>query len=435
MKKIEPKAEPNANRQLRADFEFAPDKHSFIDLLSKRAFALRMENQNFRRALDYSCAATEFSRQINYENGIAWGLLNIARTMIHLDSSPSLHEYVDEALEIFVAMGNRRGEANSLLIRGKLFERQGNYVLANQFLEQGLNASRWANDPQSEQLGYFFFANLCDALEDPESVIKYSNFALSIPGEYGVSVRCTIAIGKALLSMGELDKAKAKFEEVLKQAEVHDDLYSKSIGRIQLGRVLARLGENEESRENLRLGLELANSIGLFAESDVVWEEIVRSYLETDDFEEALKILENFRKSSQKIREDEQNIVTLLKIAEAHLVGSNLNDARSILEEIGEEIEKTESFQYRFEYHRLLSNLSEAEGDYKASLAHMRIFYRFKELANDFTSPRKMSVLESKIRIEEQAFRENRINNKNKEAAGLILGDRESVSPDTPYYG
>ncbi|MFV0388898.1 MAG: tetratricopeptide repeat protein [Pyrinomonadaceae bacterium] len=409
------------HKTLKAEFEEHLNKEAFIDKLNENAFWLRMRNQNFLNALEYAISATEFSRLIEYKKGLGWGLVNKVRCIIHSAHSTELDQYLKESSRIFAEIGDKGGEATSLIFFGRLKLQEKDFVTANDYFDRALKISRLAHNVQAEQLAYFFCAKLCNDLEDWESAIKYCNFALSIDGDFGMRVRIATLIGKAYLSLNNIHYARRTFEKALFDAKALHDKFSLANLQIQLGRVLIAEGKPEEAKAAILAGLDQANEIGLYDRSDLIVRAMLDSCLKISDFNSAISILERFLHNSTAAEKAAMDTAMLLKLASVHITAGNMKDAKRIISFLGKDMGEDVSDNIRLEFYKLSSEICFIEDNHKDALVNYRKFQELTERVEERSAEQKMKILQNRLKLENQLEMERVVREKDTEAARMLF--------------
>jgi DNA-binding SARP family transcriptional activator/predicted ATPase len=186
-----------------------------------------------------------------------------------------------QALDYYRAVGDLRGEADSLTQYASLLGRHGNIEEAKSLLHQALEQARRLGERPLEarilnNLGLF-----TQAPEETYQLIqRYLDVGEAI-GDLRAQRTGHANLAELLLRFGRYDEAQAHAEQTIALSESLNDPHSRAEAIIQRGRAWQAQGEYGQARADITLGLGLLQGVG--AQLSVMWGLLELSRLMLDE--------------------------------------------------------------------------------------------------------------------------------------------------------
>lgn len=297
----------------------------------------------------YHKKSMQMRAAINDSAGVATSKTNIGLNYWRKGENQKALDQFHDALSIRRKVGNLKSIAASLNNIGTLHWRWGNYYTALNYYLESLKLKRQVedyngviltqnnigliyldtNDPHAaknyfldalngaQKLNYSFGityskANLGDyyAFVDSfqtaipyyeESITDYYNYK-DINGVINYSNK----LGEVYLELGNNDKALGYFEQALNESEKSDDKYGLVHTLINLGVVKRKTNRINESLKDLMLAERLAKDEKLLTELSRIYYELYLLHKVADNFNTALKYLENHSELSDSLLNEQK---------------------------------------------------------------------------------------------------------------------------------
>jgi predicted ATPase/DNA-binding XRE family transcriptional regulator len=133
---------------------------------------------------------------------------------------------LDEAIPLWQSMGDARGLAHALWVRGAVAIWRGDYLGARELMEEDLAVSREAGDIFQESSALFSLGAVAMSLGELDRAEELLNHSLAIRLAHGLNWGTgfpRFELGNVMLLRGELDRADALYRQALVTWQVSDD--------------------------------------------------------------------------------------------------------------------------------------------------------------------------------------------------------------------
>ncbi|HLZ41377.1 MAG TPA: protein kinase [Candidatus Sulfotelmatobacter sp.] len=219
---------------------------------------------DFKRQQAAAERAANRSRAVGANLILAQALQLDAHAWERMGDSRKTVELLNQANELYVAAGDRKGAARATLIVGDLLSDQGNYEAARKKYEQALEVFRAIGAMKSmaatvERIGNVFYAegDMVDARKYYEQALPYDkeiNDPYALAGSYG-------NIANALDGLGDLQGALKMQLESLAAFNQVGDRRGASATLNNLGNLQVEMGNLEEAKKYFDQSLTMAREI------------------------------------------------------------------------------------------------------------------------------------------------------------------------------
>lgn len=227
---------------------------------------------------------------------------NIGVTYQYIGNIDSAEKYLSAACQIYDSTGNKKAYAKASLDLGGLYTAESRYDLAIEKLLEGLNTFEEIDDTLYLIHGYNGIGNLYLNIDDTEEALKYYRKSLNLikhfdKGDISDELYCNIGLAyfqgagnndsaeyyfkktlskkniennhllysTALVNLATLKNNEREFDEALqyfnivKNMEItKSDPYSKMVCYVNLGSTYLEMGQLEDAKKHLNIGLEQA---------------------------------------------------------------------------------------------------------------------------------------------------------------------------------
>jgi serine phosphatase RsbU (regulator of sigma subunit)/tetratricopeptide (TPR) repeat protein len=137
------------------------DDTNKANTLNEIARAYLREFNDVKKVGEYGMKALPLARKLNYKNGIAKAMLNIAIMHRSGTNNYDLALYYDKAaLKFMQEIGDKKGEARALGNIGLTYSEKGDYKQALEFMKQGLEIQELIGDKQGIAIANNNIANI-----------------------------------------------------------------------------------------------------------------------------------------------------------------------------------------------------------------------------------------------------------------------------------
>ncbi len=376
-----------------------------VDALNQRAHNLRHEDT--RLALGLADDARAMALRLDYQHGIAQSIYNISLCRFILGDQEDVLEPANQALSLFLGLGDERGAGNAYNLIGTIHSRRSRYADALAAFDRSLEVRRRAGDQAGEAgtlnniaLVYWDAAQFPEALEALLASLEISEAI----GDQLTSAYALNNIGRLLAELGDTSHAIEYFERSLALVSESNDRALESSVRMGLGRALTKRGEPELALVQLQHSLELSQQTGNLHDQGLSWLAlgIARQSGQTALAESALmNALEILRQTRNPAGEAE----TLRALGNTQLLKGDPKEAIVWLEQALEIATEHGLDQQVGKIHRLLSEAQEQQGNATRALEHFRAFHQSQQRAMGMETQQRIRRLLTRTEVQ-QARRE-----------------------------
>jgi len=334
-----------------------------VDALNALAWEVGFNDVDRSAAL--ASEAVSLSRELGYQHGLAWGLLNAAYRDYFVARYDLAMNKGLESLEIFEALDEPLGIGNVRMGIGMIYWSLGDYELA----------------------------------------VAHLHAANQLLHEHGAADRepwGLTTLGGVYESIGDLEKSFECHTKALELFEAQGDVLGVSRALTGLGTVSQRQGELDKALGYHFRSLELARETGHPLAESRALNDIGTVSLAKGELDRA----EDYLTRALGIRRDLGNqsaaITSLLDLGSLFIERGQPDEAIRFLKEALALAEETKTKPKIFRAHEGLARACEASGDFEKALEHQRMFQAIKEEVLGEESATRLKNLQ--IRIEAEAL-------------------------------
>ncbi len=313
----------------------------------------------------------EVSRRLEYTHGEAYSLALIGYTEYMFADFESALVHLQQALAIAVRAKSQRGEARIASVMAMVHRSLGNFDQAFSCALRALKIFESTSGNLMMAWTLNSLGGIHHDLKDYDRALKYHQDSLALfeklhdedpdNAEVGVGqARAMTGLGTVYQSRGNLDLAMQYHQKALALYREHDNREGESRALNDMGILCLECGDFDKSLEYLTASLAIREKLDMRQAIAGSLIELGRLYLRTNRNREALEVL-------QRALE----LATTLK-------------ARPRV----------------FLSHKLLSEAYEAAGDYKAALAHFRIYQDLQEQVYSNEANARVKNLQVSLEVE-----------------------------------
>ena len=332
-----------------------------VDTLNDLAWQIGFADVH--RAAELAARATQIARDLAYDRGIAWGLLNQAYFDYFVAEYDSALSKAREAATIFETTGDRKGTGNVLGGFGLIYWSLGDFERAVESLHEGVEIFRDLGDEDREAWGLTSLGGVYESIGDLEKSVDYQERARKLFEKLGDRV----GEGRALTGLGVVLQRQGRLDEALSHYEASLGLARKSGNQLAESRALNDIGTIHRER-------------GELAEAEAA----------------LLGALALRRASGHRPAE----ITSLLDLGVLFTDQGNYGEAHKTLKEALALALTAKTKPKIYRAHEALSRACELSGDYKEALHHHREFERLKEEVLGEESATRLKNLQIKLEAE-----------------------------------
>jgi tetratricopeptide (TPR) repeat protein len=368
-----------------------------IDEWNKHSYEER--NHDPKLSFEYAAKAREFSERINYLKGKADALNNFGFYYLQITEHEKCLEFLVEALQIQIQIGNETGIANTEYNLAALQIRYGNFTTALDALHKCIAIRAKQNDKAGLALCYFQMVYINERFEHYDEGIEIGKKALEIRKE----LNDRIGIAALLTQMGciyrkkkEYDISRKFLEEALEMRSSVDEIRGYFATVFQWVDLCIEIGKLQEAKKYALIGMTAASG-------EKEWFGVMR-----------------FHQQLGKIAMEENEPEEAKKF---------FSDALRIAEE-----KKFKSITY--EVSSLMAELYEKLGDHKTALEYYKKFHTLKEevLTAQSSSQLKGIQLMNQIESSKREAELERVKNVDLKNAFKLIEEKNKEILDSMHY-
>jgi CHAT domain-containing protein/tetratricopeptide (TPR) repeat protein len=237
-----------------------------------------------------------------------------------------------EALPLYQAIGDKQGEAVTLLFIGKVYDDLGEKQKALEFYNQSLPLFRAIGDKTWEGINLNNIGLVYAAIGEPQKALEYYNQSLPLSGAVGDKKGEALTlnnIGAVYDDLGEKQKALEYYNQSLSLRRTVDDKAGEAITLSNIGKIYSDLGEKQKALEYYNQSLPLKRAVGDKAGEALTLNNIGAVY---DDLGEKQKALEFYNQSLSLTRTVSNKYLEALILSNIGKVHSDLGEKQKALE-------------------------------------------------------------------------------------------------------
>lgn len=213
--------------------------------------AFLYELNNMEKVNEFAQMELELSQKLNYEKGIAYGLLNKGIFFWSTANYNTALYYYKKSLTLMIHTNIKKGESSCYLNIGQIYVEQGKYKEALEYMFKGVKIKEDVDDMRGVSSGYNNIGNVYQYQGMYGDALKYHLKSLKIKEELHDKVGITMSynnIGLVLTSQGKSDEALVYYE---KAASIQEELGD----MIGLGNIYNNMGNIYNDKQDFAQGL------------------------------------------------------------------------------------------------------------------------------------------------------------------------------------
>lgn len=235
-----------------------------------------------------------------------------------------------EALEIFEALNDRRGQAEIIGNLGAIQDNKGQPRKALEYYFRALPILQAENDRTQESSILSRIGSVYDDLGEPFPALDYYEKALRIRREIGderTEAYTLVNMSIVLRDLGQYDRAIENTERALQIFFRIGQKYGQAATLNTLGNLYGNLKDNEKALEYYERALEIIREIKLRDNEAAALSNVATIKLGTGDERTALKLFGESLQIFRELKNRRGEARVLMKLGEAHLKTGNRQEA------------------------------------------------------------------------------------------------------------
>ncbi len=368
-----------------------------IDELNIRAWEVHITQP--RLGLELSSEAQKISEKYSYQKGLAYAKRNMGvsnRYLANLETALSLSF---QALEMFVQLADKSGEAQAYVSIGAIYYYMGDFDRSTDYFLKGMRHSEEVENNQALAYAYNGAGyNYAVIFGDRKKGLEFLEKALLLSKQEGVSKdlqpRVLDCMAEIYLNDGQMEKAYEASMRCLQLSEQSSQMIIKGDALFTLGNIFLKQNKLSESKE-------------YFLKSHLNCREIGNKVGEA----ESLLSLGKLSFLQQNAGQSNEYLLESLKVAEAIKAKAMIYRCHEALAELYENKEDIQSFVKHFKlFHKYKTEVFKDEQENKQK--YLNIQYEMETLQketeinrlNNVVMKEKNAELEMKTEELEQSY-------------------------------
>jgi diguanylate cyclase (GGDEF)-like protein len=380
----------------------APDTPAHVDALNEQAHRLRHEDTRSALALGREALATAL--RIDYQHGLAYGLLRVALCQHLLAIEPeSCLAHLSQGIGLFDALGDARGACEAVNLLANIHAARSEHMPALELYQRSLALRRQLGDRVGEagtlnNMGLVFrqTAQFADAL-------KYLLMSLEV-AEAAEDQRATAYaltnIGGVLADLGDSAHALQYHLRGLTLIRQTDDRAHEGSTLASLGRLLTQTGHHAEALEHLQEALQLAQRAGHLGDTCAALLGLGLAHQHAGDHGRAerllLEALSLARRTANRVVEAE----VLLALGRNRWLQGDAGPGIELLDHALSMARDLQADHVAGRLHQLLSQVHEQAGRFDLALREFKAFYECHQRISGQDNQRRIRALLGRAELE-----------------------------------
>ena len=311
---------------------------------------------------------------------------------------------LDEAMHSARNQGDAKAEAEILNLRAGIHADLGEVGQALKGLEAALALSRGLGLTVLESNILTNLGRIYRELPDNPRALEHLLSAFRIHQTSAADARSQgsnlLQIGQVYEEMGDLTQAESFFGKALKLGQEAEDRHLETASLNNLANARRAQGDLEAARDFFSQALASARRFEMRGFEADNLDGLGQVYAERGELGQAVETFRSGLLAAQAADDPEGELEIQLHLARALLGQNALTEARSVLGRTLELAKSLERKRFHSEAHELLSGLAEAEGDYRAALAHLQVAHRLGQEAVSQDGERRVRQLAVQFDLE-----------------------------------
>ena len=248
--------------------------------------------ESLQKAIQKYEEALPLWRAVGDKKGEAYTLNKIGYVYARLSEPKKALEYYNQALLLWPAVGDRLNEATTLINIGMSYWRVGESQKALDYYAQALPLERAVGNHEGEASTLNNIGTAYASLSQLQAALRHFNQALPPAraiGDRRIQAVALSNIGVIHLQLGELQKSLESFSRLLPLRREMGDRRGEAVTLHNLGRVYAELGELQKALEYYQQALPLRQAVGDRQNEAVTLQALSSASQRLDKWQEALE--------------------------------------------------------------------------------------------------------------------------------------------------
>lgn len=366
-----------------------------VDAWLAQAHACR--HANVRRSHALVRRAYDAARRIDYQRGVAYGLLRLALCEHMLREDPDrVEQRLQQATALMRALGDLAGEAEALNLQASVLSNQARHDAALQRFQAALELRCTLDDREGQAITLNNIGltlrrqgRLTEALE---SLLTGLALAQSIDA----AIPCAYAevnIAAVLADLGDMQGAVEHYRRCLDHVGPTEDRALECTALTGLAEALAAAGQRREAVACLQAAHALAEQTGNVGDRTRLQLAWGRVLLEMDDVDAAARWLQSALEALRRDGDLEIEPDTMRLVAHAQLRSGDAAAASATADAALARAREQSDPTVVASCHRLLAEAEEARGNLAQALAHFRAFHDVQQRTTGQAALRRAQTL------------------------------------------
>jgi len=211
---------------------------SRIDDLNKQAWDIHITQPKL--SLDVSSEAKELSEKYFYRKGLAYAIRNMGVSNRYLSNLEMALTLSIQALEMFVQIDDKSGEAQTFVSIGSIYYYMGDYEKSADFFVKGLRCSEEAGNREAlayayNGAGYNYGVIFGDHKKGLEFLEKALVLSKEVDAPSDLQPRVLDSMAEVYMNSGQMEKAYEASLECLRLCDLFDQKMMKGDALFTLG--------------------------------------------------------------------------------------------------------------------------------------------------------------------------------------------------------
>jgi len=348
-----------------------------IDNLNDQAWKIHITNPI--RALELSTQAKKMSEKYLYQPGIAYGLRNMGVSNRYLSNLETALSESIQALDLFVEIGDKVGEAQANVSIGSIYYYMGNFERSLDYFLKGIKFNEETGNKEALAYAYNGAGYIYSMLGENSKGLDFLQKALSlneeINGSYDLETSILDSIAVVYSNDGQLEKADETYHKCLRLSEEVGQNINIGNSHEGIGDILEKQNKLDQAKEHFLKSLTTRRQIGDKVGEAASLLHLGKLFLRQKNSEQARKYLEESLKCAEEVK-------AKAVIYEAH----------EALAELFEKQEDIGSFAFHYKlYHKYKSEVFKDEQESKQK--YLAIQYDMEKLQKESEINRLTNVV------------------------------------------
>jgi diguanylate cyclase (GGDEF)-like protein len=379
-----------------------PDTPARIDGLAEQARHLRHSDPH--RALALAREAVAASRRIDYQHGLAYGLLRLALCQMALAIEPAhTVSHLQQCLGLFEALGDLAGEAEAANLLANVHAARNDHEAALALYQRSLALRHRQADRVGEAGALNNMGLVHRRMAQFPEALKHLLMSLEVAEGAGDerAIACALTnIGGVLADLGDVTHAMQYQLRGLALIRRTNDSEQEGAALCSLGRLLCQTGHQAEALEHLQQALVLAQRGGRLADTGEALLGLALVHQARQEHARAerllLEALSLVRRTDSRLLEAE----VLLALARSRWQQGDGEPAVTLLEHGLRLTSALQADHVAGRLHQLLSQVHEQAGRHEAALKAFQAFHDCHQRISGQETQRRIRALLGRAELE-----------------------------------